>query len=85
MRTRLIAAGILGLTSCVAIAAIEFSNESASFSESDFVVADTRGKDRRDDRGDNRDDRDDCRQDEGRVGGDKRDCKKDNRRDGDDE
>jgi hypothetical protein len=83
MRTRLIAAGILGLTSCVAIAAIEFNNESASFTESDFVVADTRGQDRRDDRDDNQDDRQDCRQDEGRVGGDKRDCKQDNRGDGD--
>jgi hypothetical protein len=81
MIIRVIAAGILGLTSCVAFAAIEYMNESPPFAESDLIAADTRGQDRRDDRGDDRDDRQDCRQDEGRVGGDKRDCKQDNRGD----
>ena len=51
----------------------------------DFLTADTRGKDRRDDRGDDRDDRKDCREEEGRIGDDKRDCKKENRNGPDDE
>jgi hypothetical protein len=83
MITRVIAASILGLTSCVAFADIGSTDESATFTGRDFVVADTRGQDRRDDRDDDQDDRKDCRQEEGRVGGDKRDCKQDNRRDGD--
>jgi hypothetical protein len=82
MIIRVIATAVLGLTSCVAFAAIESTNESPTFTKSDLIVADTRGNDRRDDRGDDRDDRQDCRQDEGRVGGDKRDCKQDNRGDG---
>lgn len=50
-----------------------------------FVLADTRSKNRRenrqDDRGrqDNREDRRDCRDEEGAVGKDKRDCKQDAR------
>ena len=85
MLTKVIAAGFLGLTSCVAIAAIDFTNVATTFADSDFIVADTRGQDRREDRGDDRDDRQDCRQEEGRVGGDKRDCKQENRDDSDDD
>jgi hypothetical protein len=88
MITRVIAAGVLGLTSCAAIAAIEFTHESATFAASDLSVADTNGRDRRDDRqddrGDDRDDRQDCREDDGLAGKDKRDCKQDNRHDSDD-
>ena len=85
MLTRVITAGILGLASCIAIAASDLPNVSATFADSDFIVADTRGQDRREDRGDDKDDRQDCRKDEGRVGKDKRDCKQDNRRDDDDD
>ena len=49
-----------------------------------LVLADTRGKDRRDGRKEDRDDRGDCREEEGVVGKDKRDCKQDNRRGEDD-
>ena len=85
MITRVIAASILGLTSCVAFADIESTNASVAFTDSDFIVADRRGQDRRDDRGDNRDGRQDCRQEEGLVGDDKRDCKRDDGADGDDD
>ena len=83
MMIRSIAAGMFWLISCVAFADAKPINQSATFTGSDFVIADTRGQDRREDRDDNQDDRKDCRKDEGRVGGDKRDCKKDNRRDDD--
>ena len=85
MLIRVITAGILGLTCCIAIAATDLPGISPTFSDSDFIVADRRGQDRREDRGDNRDDRQDCRDEEGRVGKDKRDCKQDNRRDSDDD
>ncbi len=61
-----------------------------------YILAQTQGKkrrddrqddrgdrqdDRQDDRGDRQDDRQDCKQDEGAVGKDKRDCKQDGRQD----
>jgi hypothetical protein len=79
MITKVMTAAILGLLSFAATAATGLANERVTFGESEFSVADTRGKDRRDDQ----DDRQDCRQDEGRVGGDKRDCKQDSRGDDD--
>jgi hypothetical protein len=58
-------------------------------SDYDSILADTSGRDRRDDRqddrGDDRDDRQDCRDEEGRVGKDKRDCKRDDEKDAGDE
>lgn len=84
MVIRILAASALGLISFVATADNGLMNESATFAKSDSFLADTRGQDRREDRGDDRDDRQDCRQEEGRVGNDKRDCKQDNRRDNDD-
>lgn len=86
MTTRLIAAVIMGLASCAASADLAATNEPTSFAASDLLVADTQGKDRREDRGDDRDGRQDCRKEEGRVGGDNRDCRQEERRgDGDDD
>jgi hypothetical protein len=85
MITKVMVAAILGLLSFAATAATGLANERVTFGDSDFVIADTRGQDRRDDRDDDQDDRQDCRQDEGRVGGDKRDCKQDSRGGDDDD
>lgn len=85
MKTKLIAAVMLGLASCAASADLTATNEPTSIAASELLVADRRGQDRREDRGDDRDGRQDCRQEEGRVGGDKRDCKQQERRGNDDE
>ena len=85
MMTRCISLGLATLLSCAAFAGDTGIDTSVTYTETDMRMADTRGKDRRDDRGDDRDDRQDCRDDEGLVGGDKRDCKQDARGDdGDD-
>ena len=84
MITKRLTTGIIGLLSSVSFAGAAIADDSTFYAESGFIMADTNGQDRRDDRGDDRDDRQDCRQDEGRVGNDKRDCKQDNRQ-GDDE
>lgn len=81
MISRILSLGIMGLLGCSAVAVSEVVDEPATYIGSGYIVADTRGKERRDDRGDNRDDRRDCRQDEGRVGDDKRDCKQEQRGD----
>ncbi len=83
--TRYTSLGLATLLSCAAFAGDTGTDTSATYTETNPKMADTRGKERRDDRGDDRDDRQDCRQDEGRIGGDKRDCKQDARGDdGDD-
>lgn len=84
MMTRIVCLGIVGILGCAAVAGSALADESATGASDGFILADTRGKERRDDRGDNRDDRRDCRQEEGRIGDDKRDCKQDER-DGDQE
>ena len=82
---RIVSFGIAGLLSCAALAGNALIDEPATYTDSDFMIADTRGKERRDDRDDDRDDRRDCRQEEGRIGNDKRDCKQDERRDNEDD
>ena len=74
--------GIMALLSDGVLADAPGTSVSQAHSSGDTLLADTRGQDRREDRGDNREDREDCREEEGRVGKDKRDCKRD---DGDDD
>jgi hypothetical protein len=79
--------GILGvalLMSLGVLASNVVTGISPGMTDYNLVLADTRGKDRRDGREEDRDDRGDCREEEGVVGKDKRDCKKDNRRGEDD-
>ncbi len=85
MKIRLSVAVILGLASCAASADLATGNEPTSFAAGDLLVADTRGKDRREDRGDDREGRQDCRKEEGRLGGDNRDCRQEERRGDDDD
>ena len=81
LMTVVLFAGSNPLQASINDASINFTNIS---DQPNFLLADTRSKDRRDnrqdDRGrsDDRDDRQDCRQEEG-VGKDKRDCKQDAR------
>lgn len=79
MMTRILILSIALFLTGTATVGSTLADQSATVAASEFMFADTRGKERRDDRGDNRDDRRDCRQEEGRVGDDKRDCKQDNR------
>lgn len=76
MMTRIVSFGVAGLLGCAALAGNTLADESAAYTDSDFIIADTRGKERRDDRDENRDNRRDCRKEEGRIGKDKRDCKR---------
>ncbi len=80
MMTRIVSVGIAGLLGCTALAGNTLTDESATYTDSGFIIADTRGQERRDDREDRRD----CRLEEGRIGGDKRDCKQEERDNEDD-
>jgi len=79
--------GILGIALLMSLgvfASDVVTSNSPEITDYNLVLADTRGKDRRDGREEDRDDRGDCRDEEGVVGKDKRDCKQDNRRGEDD-
>ena len=72
--------GILGIAALLSFAVFAsdlIAGPSTGYADHETLLTDTRGQDRREDRGENRDDRQDCRQEEGRIGKDKRDCKRD--------
>ena len=83
MITRFLVLVVFGFLSSAVLAVGDVQDGSNTVNDADFLLADNKRKDRRDDRGENRDDKQDCRQEEGRVGDDKRECKQENRGDGD--